>query len=271
MVPGVPCVVVLVICASMSISVFALDCKSYRDSYNLYHMSKECKWGSFCCGTCTSRDCCFDLSRKLTERAQERCDDNLASWGNMDSDDKFHREFRDSSYVVMITGIVGSILFLLLLVCCCVCPCCCIYKMCRRPQPVVATTTHTTVVTSAPQQYPQQPMSVPGQPQPYQATQYPPYQPMPVQPGYGTQPMATSPYKGQAFTPGPPPPYQEAIGPAYPPTQPMPYSQAAYNPGQPAYPLHPPTYPQPNAPSSHADFLAQPAYNPDYVAPPTTG
>lgn len=61
------------------------------------------------------------------------------------------------------------------------------------------------------------------------------------------------------------------VGPAYPPNQPMPYSQAAYNPGQPAYPLHPPTYPQPNAPSSHADFRAQPAYNPDYVAPPTTG
>ncbi|XP_043978994.1 protein shisa-5-like [Gambusia affinis] len=260
MVPGLSGVVVLVICASMSISVFAsdYDCKAYRDLYNYYHNQKECKRG-FCCGSCKSRDCCSDFNRRLSESAQERCDET------------FHEDFRDSSHVYMITGIVSSVLFLLLLVCCCICPCCCIYKMCRRPQPVVATTTHTTVVTSAPQQYPQQPMSVPGQHQPYQAAQYPPYQPMPVQPGYGTQPMPTLPYKGQVFTPGPPPPYQEAIGPAYPPNQPMPYSQAAYSPGQPAYPLHPPTYPQPNAPSSHADFLAQPAYNPDYVAPPTTG
>ncbi|MED6258297.1 hypothetical protein ATANTOWER_005432, partial [Ataeniobius toweri] len=134
---------------------------------------------------------------------------------------------------------------------------------------VMATTTHTTVVTSAPQQYLQQPTSVPGQPQPYLGAQYPPYQPIPIQPGYGTHPMPTSPYEGQPFTPGPPPPYQEATGPAY--QQLMPYSQAAFNPGQPAYPPQPPTHPQPNAPSSHADFLGQPAYNPDYFVPPSTG
>ncbi|KAL0160673.1 hypothetical protein M9458_044398, partial [Cirrhinus mrigala] len=46
--------------------------------------------------------------------------------------------------------------------------------------------------------------------------QYPPYQPMPAQPGYGSapayggQPMPTGPYQGQPYAAGPPPPYQEA-------------------------------------------------------------
>lgn len=82
---------------------------------------------------------------------------------------------------------------------------------------VIATTTHTTVVTTTPQQYPQQPIVSPGQS--YQGAQYPPYQPVPVQPGYGSQPMPqgygaqpmpTMPYHGQPFTPGPPPTYHEA-------------------------------------------------------------
>ncbi|KAG7244793.1 hypothetical protein INR49_029812 [Caranx melampygus] len=142
---------------------------------------------------------------------------------------------------------------------------------------VVATTTHTTVVTSTPQQYPQQTIATPSQPQAYQGAQYPPYQPVPVQQGYGTQPMPqaygaqpmpTTPYPPPMFTPGPPPTYQEATGPTYPPN-PAAYSQAAYNPNQPAYPAQPHTQPQPNAPFAHTDFLSQPAYNPDYVAPKT--
>ncbi|KAM4740644.1 protein shisa-5-like [Anableps anableps] len=261
MAPSLSAVAVLVLCASMSICVFALDndCKDYIDSYNRPRWYQNCNEG-FCCGSCHDRECCRDPLRRLSENDQEACDDN-----------NFRRDFMDHSPAPIIISVVGSIFLLLVLVCCCICPCCCIYKICRKPQPVVATTTHTTVVTSAPQQYPQQPSSVPGHPQHYQAAQYPPYQPMPVQPGYGTHSMPTSPYKGQPFTPGPPPPYQEAIGPVYPTHQPMPYSQAAYNPGQPVYPLQPPTHPQPNAPSSHSDFLAQPAYNPDYVVPPTTG
>ncbi|KAM4582440.1 protein shisa-4-like isoform 1-T2 [Fundulus diaphanus] len=260
MAPGLSGVAVLVFCAAMSTRVFAWDddCDSYRDSYNVYHSSQDCKIG-FCCGTCDNRQCCTDSFRRLSELAQQTCDR------------KFSNDFIEESPMPMIISIVGSIFLLLVLGCCCICPCCCIYKMCHKPQPVVATTTHTTVVTSAPQQYPRQPTSVPGPPQTYQATQYPPYQPMPVQPGYGTHPMPTSPYKGQPFTPGPPPPYQDAIGPAYPPSHAMPYSQAAFSPGQPAYPLQPPTHPQPNAPPSQMDFLAQPAYNPDFVVPPNNG
>lgn len=56
-------------------------------------------------------------------------------------------------------------------------------------------------------------------------------------------------------------------GPAYP-VMPQGYSQAVYSPGQPAYPPHPPAQPQPIIPSTQTDFLAQPAYNPDFVAPP---
>ncbi|KAK5872693.1 hypothetical protein PBY51_013370 [Eleginops maclovinus] len=82
--------------------------------------------------------------------------------------------------------------------------------------------------------------------------------------GYGAPTMPTPPYQGQPFTTVPPPSYQEAIGPIYPPN-PMPYSQAAFSPGQPSYPLQPPSQPQPTAPLPNKDFLAQPAYNPDFT------
>ncbi len=69
---------------------------------------------------------------------------------------------------------------------------------------VIGATTTTVVST----QYPQQPV--------VQGGQYPPYQPMPSQagyggtPAYGGQPMPTGPYQGQPYIAGPPPPYQEA-------------------------------------------------------------
>ncbi|XP_015258621.1 PREDICTED: protein shisa-4-like isoform X2 [Cyprinodon variegatus] len=260
MASGLASLAVVILCAALSGRVFGGDdCKAYRDSFNIFHESQECSYG-FCCGDCYNRKCCTNFWDKLSEVKQRACD-------------KFNDDFMDhDSPIPMIVSIVGSIFLFLVLICCCICPCCCIYKLCRKPRPVVATTTHTTMVTSAPQpQYPQQPVSASGYHQPYQAAQYPPYQPMPVQPGYGTHPTPTLPYAGQPCAPGPPPPYQEAIGPAYPPQQPMPYSQAAYSPGQPAYPLQPPAHPQPNPPPAQSDFLAQPAYNPDYVVPPKTG
>ncbi|XP_068568432.1 protein shisa-5-like isoform X2 [Cebidichthys violaceus] len=98
------------------------------------------------------------------------------------------------------------------------------------------------------------------------------YGPQPGPQAYGPQPMPTPPYHGQAIAAGPPPTYQEAspvfflsaAGPGFPP-QPMPYSQAAFSPGQPAYPLQPPVQPQPKAPNPQSNYLAQPAYNPDYT------
>lgn len=83
--------------------------------------------------------------------------------------------------------------------------------LCLLLTAVITTTTHTTVVTTTPQQYPRQPTAAPGPPpQPYQGVQYPPNQPMPVQPGYGTPGMPAAPYQAQPFAPGPPPTYQEA-------------------------------------------------------------
>lgn len=54
-------------------------------------------------------------------------------------------------------------------------------------------------------------------------------------------------------------------GPAYPVA---PYGQAAFSPGQPAYPPQLPAQPQQSNLPVQTDFLAQPAYNPDFVAPP---
>lgn len=54
-------------------------------------------------------------------------------------------------------------------------------------------------------------------------------------------------------------------GPEYPVA---PYSQAAFNPGHPTSSMQPPVQPQPSYPPAQTNFLAQPAYNPDFVAPP---
>ncbi|XP_035008321.1 protein shisa-5 [Hippoglossus stenolepis] len=273
MASGLCGVVVLVLCAFLAHNVFARDsdCDSYTDLSNVYHAHKTCYRG-FCCGTCYNRYCCQDTFSYLSESKQEDCYvPSLVTYTS-----PFH----------MIIGIVSLVIVLLTLICCCVCPCCCLYKICRKPRPVVATTTHTTVISSTPLNYPQQPTATPGHPQSFQGPQYQPYQPVPVQPGYGSQPMPQAygaqpmpqaygaqpmppvPYQGQPFTPGPPPTYQEATGPTYPPN-PMPYSQAAFSPSQPAYPPQPPAQPGPNAPLAHTDFLTQPAYNPEYIAPRT--
>ncbi|KAK2861916.1 hypothetical protein Q5P01_001449 [Channa striata] len=254
MASGLWSVVLLVLCAVWFpyVSAGDDDCQGYTDTSNVYHHFQKCQIG-FCCGTCSYRYCCSSSYLRLSEDAQDRCDSEI-SFGH--------------TTLPLIFGIVTSIIVLLIFICCCICPCCCLYKICHKPRPVVAATTHTTVVTSTPQHYPRQPTATPGQPLGYQ---YPPYQATPMQPGYGTQPMPntsgaypmpTVPYQGQPFTPGPPPTYQEATGPAYPPN-PMPYSQAAFTPGQTPYPIQPPV--QSGAPPPHADYLTQPAYNPDYV------
>ncbi|XP_029287645.1 protein shisa-5-like [Cottoperca gobio] len=271
MASGLSSVVVLALCVVLAPCVFAgdSDCRAFENQ-----PSQRCRTG-FCCGSCSNRYCCHDTFWRFSDDKQDDCFDAFSSY---------------NSPLPMVFGIGGFITILLIFICCCVCPCCCLYKMCRKPRPVIATTTHTTVVTTAPQQYPQQPTATPGQPQSYQGGQYQPYHPIPVQPGYGPQPaqpgygaqpmpqgygaqpmpqgygpqpMPTSSYQGQQFTALPPPTYQEAIGPAYPPN-PMPYSQAAFAPGQPAYPLQPPVQPQPNAPPPHKGYIAQPAYNPDF-------
>ncbi|XP_035760299.1 adhesive plaque matrix protein [Neolamprologus brichardi] len=107
---------------------------------------------------------------------------------------------------------------------------------------------------------PQHPTAAPVPPESYQ--EMPHHLP---QPGYPAQPILTPPYHGQPFTVGPPPSYQEAISPAYPP---MPYGQAAFMPQQPAYPQPPYPQPKPSAPPATPDFLAQPAYNPDFASSP---
>ncbi|XP_060926350.1 protein shisa-5-like [Limanda limanda] len=262
MASGLCGVVVLVLWAVLAPNVFAEDsnCLAYRDTHQVSHSSQTCYIG-FCCGSCYNRHCCRSRSQYLSEDEQEDC---------------FPLFENHAPQFPMIIGSVTLVVVVLVVICCCVCPCCCLYKMCRRPRPVVATTTHTTVITSTPQNYPQQSTASPGHPQSYQGAQYQPYQHVPVQPGYGAQPMPQAygaqpmppvQYPGQPFTAGPPPTYQEATGPPYPPNQ-MPYSQAAFSPSQPAYPLQPPAQPGPNAPP-HTDFLTQPAYNPEYMAPRT--
>ncbi|KAL0160669.1 hypothetical protein M9458_044394, partial [Cirrhinus mrigala] len=70
-----------------------------------------------------------------------------------------------------------------------------------------------------------------------QVAQYPQYQPVLMQPGYGGQPVQMGPYNGQPYAPGPPPSYQAASSSEYP------ISQRAYDGGQAMYPMQPPAQP----------------------------
>lgn len=230
--------VLLLLSAGLFTATFADDdCKSYITSTGMPKPSIDCGFLQFCCGTCDNRYCCSNPIIRLSEDEQEDC------------------FFSDNKPVIIGVTIAGIVIFIIMFIVCCVCPCCCIYKMCRTPRPVMGATTTTVVST----QYPQQPV--------VQGGQYPPYQPMPPQagyggtPAYGGQPMPTGPYQGQPYAAGPPPPYQEAGGPGYP----VPYSQAAY-------PIHPPVQPGFAHPHPPTDYSStQPAFNPAYMEPPKTG
>ncbi|XP_073717717.1 uncharacterized protein [Misgurnus anguillicaudatus] len=210
------------------------DCKGFWTYNGKYKPPIDCKYTSFCCGTCGNRYCCYNPWEKLPEDKEKEC--------------YYYTENTD------VTGIVvGSVMaaaavvgFIILLTICCLCPCCCLYKKCRKRRST------TTVITS----------------------QNPPYQLMPPQheyegqPAYGGQPMPTGPHQGQPYAVAPPPPYPEAGGPGYP----VPYSQAAFAPGQASYPIHPPVQPGFTQPPPPTDYNStQPAYNPAYMPPPKTG
>ncbi|XP_028854462.1 protein shisa-5 isoform X1 [Denticeps clupeoides] len=256
----------LAVCAALrAVSAGDSDCMGYVKGTQ-YVPGQHCNPYQFCCGTCDSRYCCSNPTHALTEDQQEDCVFRL-------SDTFFHSKTtpRTSWNTAAIASIVAGIVVVVCIVLCCVCPCCCLYKLCRKPRPVVATTTHTTVITSPPAQ---------------PAAQYPGYQPVPAQPGYGApggygtqvmypaQPMPTAPYQGQPYGSPLPPPYQEFVPPGYQ----APHSQAGYAAGQPFYPMQPagqqpyPSQPQgqPYDVAQHPppkDY-AQPPYNPDYVNPP---
>ncbi|XP_052330221.1 protein shisa-5 isoform X1 [Oncorhynchus keta] len=276
------CVAVLLLCGTLIPFVTAgNDCEGYFDAKSLYQSKQYCGILQGCCGTCENRYCCSNVYKQMGTSEQNSC--------------FFSSSISSSSFTIWPFIAIPVILVIIIISCCC-CPCCCMYNMCRKPRPVIATTSHTTVVNTQFTQQPQQPV------QPYQGgPQYPAYQPVPVQPGYGAQPqpgygggqpMTTAlGYQGQPFQPGPPPPYQET-GSAYPPAIQVPYSQAGFSPGQPSYPFQPPAQPgypaqqpgypaqqpshpaQAGAPPAQPDFLsAQPAYNPAFVdsQPPKTG
>ncbi|KAJ8361058.1 hypothetical protein SKAU_G00175830 [Synaphobranchus kaupii] len=248
------------LCLTFFTFALADECDDYTDSFGRYHSSQDCSFFQHCCGDCDNRYCCSEIRDSLHEAT-------CSSWNP-----------HGSSIVNITSGIAGLVIFIIIVISCCVCPCCCLYKMCRKPTPVIATTT--TTVVQAP--YPPQPSAS-------NAYQYQPgYQPVPVQPGYGGQPMSTAPYHGQPFSPGyqgqvsgPPPPYQEA-GAGYAPAQ-VPYGQAGFTAGHLPYPLQPPTQPgcppQPEYSSTQPEYSStqpaynpnQPAYNPAYVEPPKTG
>ncbi|XP_063072133.1 protein shisa-5-like [Engraulis encrasicolus] len=253
------------------------DCEAYYKN-GAYQRKETCFYPDHCCGTCTNRYCCSSYVSAFTKNKQKQCNRGL------NIDEHFTFTSNSASKTVIISVIIPAvIIFILLVIICCVCPCCCCYQMCRKPRPVVAATTHTTVVNTqylqnpAPtQQHPgyypvnqQQPAYNPGN------QQHPGYYPGNQQPGYGTpapyggQPMASAAPQGPAnMAFGAPPSYQDVAGPG---GYPVNYSGAAFTPGQQSYPMQPTGhagYQNQPMPPANVDPNAQPAYNPDYVAPP---
>ncbi|KTF75391.1 hypothetical protein cypCar_00043146 [Cyprinus carpio] len=205
------------------------DCKGYFTSNNAYSSSISCGFMQHCCGSCDYRYCCSSESSRLSEHEQNMCT-------------------IDRNSIAIGSSIVGVLVLIILFTCCC-CPCCCIYQMCRKPRPVVQT--HVTTVMNT-QSIQQQPVM--------QGGQYPQYQPVPTQPGYGGHPMQTGPYQGQSYAPGPPPLYHVAMSPGYPTIQ------GAYDGGQAMYPMQPPA--QLGVAPMLSETSNQPAYNPAYMQPP---
>ncbi|XP_073700774.1 protein shisa-4-like [Garra rufa] len=212
---------------------FGEDCESYNTINGDYRPGFKCLL-QYCCGNCDNRYCCSTESLRLSEEVLTLC------------------AIRNSNPVYIILVILGVVFNIVLFAICCCCPCCCIYKMCRRRRPVAGT--QVTAVTNM--QCVQQQSSM-------QAGQYPQYQPVPPQAGYGGQPMQMGPYQGQPYAPGPPPSYQVAPSPGYP------TNQGAYDEGQAMYPMKPPT--QPGVANVSSETPGQPVYNPAYVQPPNTG
>ncbi|KAK7126617.1 hypothetical protein R3I94_017951 [Phoxinus phoxinus] len=204
------------------------ECSAYITSDREYMPSMSCTnmfVSMHCCGTCDFRYCCPLESLKLSAYEQHVC------------------TIQNSDVIAIVSGIIGIVVFFIIVIVCCCSPCCCMYNMCRKPRPVVGGAQITTVMnTQCVQQ--QQP------------AQYPAYQPVPTQPGYGAQPMQTGQYQGNLYTPGPPPSYNMAANPGYP------SSQATYTMMPPAQPGS--AYPPPET----SDQLA---YNPAYMQPPKTG
>ncbi|XP_026105572.1 protein shisa-5-like isoform X1 [Carassius auratus] len=227
------------------------DCESYFTGDNVYKPSSSCWFGTHCCGSCDLRYCCSSEYLRLSEHEQDMCTmrstEDLAVPESPPLPEMYQGNRIDS--IVIGSTLVGVVVLIVFFICCCCCcPCCCFYQMCRKPRPVVQT--HVTTVVNT--------QSI--QPQPVmQGGQYPQYQPVPTQPGYGGQPMQTAPYQGQSYAPGPPPSYHVAMNPGYPTTQ---GGQAMYPMQQPTQPVHAPML---------SETSKQPAYNPAYMQPPNTG
>ncbi|XP_052394946.1 protein shisa-5 isoform X6 [Carassius gibelio] len=233
------------------------DCKSYFTRDNVYRSSLTCRFLEHCCGNCDHRYCCSSTYSRLSDDMQDMCTifyrisrEGPAGTDSTPLPDMLHSSKTSIGVTLSIVGAVVFVIFFF--ICCCCCPGCCIYQTCVKPRPVDET--HVTTVMNT-QSIQQQPVM--------QGGQYPQYQPVPTQAGYGGQPMQTAPYQGQSYAPEPPPSYDMATSPGYPTIQ------GAYNGGQAMYPMKSPD--QPGAAPVLSETLNQPVYNPDYMQPPKTG
>ncbi|XP_037629588.1 protein shisa-5-like [Sebastes umbrosus] len=203
-------------------------CGAFIDTSGRTHPAQTCG-PQFCCGTCARRSCCSDRKYRLTLDAQRRCAERPTTTNN-DNDKK-------SKLGTLLGSILGSIFPIIIcvgLIICCFAPCCLIYKKCRKGGNRGSHTPNTTVINGPQQPFPQPP-AAPG----YQPS-HPGYQPVPVDPGFGGQPMPTAP---PSYNPANPAPGGYPAGPPmgpYPGQPMMPYPGQPYaTPYNPSYTGHP--------------------------------
>nr|XP_055072745.1 protein shisa-5-like [Misgurnus anguillicaudatus] len=175
------CVLIHLLLTVVLFHMTAASCKSYVSSSGVYKDSLSCGFTETCCGTCDYRYCC-SAGNNFTEEDQDACFTFAKSHGS-----------NDASIGMVITLVVIIVIVVL------ICRCwrrCCLYNLCRKPRTVVVTTppaaaAATTTVINMQSIVP--------------VAQYPAYQPVSTQPGYGGQP-----YPAQPCAQGPPPSYQTA-------------------------------------------------------------
>lgn len=179
------------------------DCLWYQDHSGGWHSNLDCKYGTFCCGDCYQRYCCFDPSKLITERMQKGC-------------------LSLSPKTIAGIGFAVLLFFVVIvtLICCFMCSCCYLYqRRHQRSTPYRAQEIQMSGVSQQPL-YPTQP------PYPTQVP-YPTQPPYPMQPPYPPQPYPMDP----KFAP--PQPGYEPV-PMYPASGPT-SQYPVYSPAPPMY------------------------------------
>ncbi|KAM9319512.1 protein shisa-4 [Gastrophryne carolinensis] len=171
------------------------DCLWHQDQSGGWHPEFDCHFGTFCCGDCHQRYCCYDLSKLFTERMQKGC-----------------LYFSPKTIAGIGFAVLLFFVVIITLICCFMCSCCYLYQ--RRQQRSTPYRAQEIQMAGVSQQplYPTQP-SYPSQPPYPMQPPYPPQPPYAPQPGYEPVPMYPPTAQYPVYPPAPPAYTPDVTGP----------------------------------------------------------